>query len=144
MKTKQNIAAVEEDQPRPAVKTKWGDAVTGGRNGYQILPDALLRNQRRLGLTCTEMMVLINVLMHWWETAPTRMPHPRPEQIARRMDASTRTVQRALERLCELGLLASMKSERLPGGPTIRRYDVSGLKKKLREFANEVEGLEAA
>lgn len=137
---------VREDQPEPraSVKTKWGSAVTGGHNGYQLLPDVLVRNQHKLGLTCMEMVVLINVLMHWWETAPEKMPHPRPERIAKRIGTTTRTVQRAIERLCELRLLASMPTVRLPGGPTLRPYDVSGLTKKLRQFASEVQGLEAA
>src|SRR5436190_4125087 len=71
--------------PSAPPQTKWGPAVTGGRYGYQVLPDVLLRNQHRLGLTPTDLVVLINILMHWWERAPTRLPHPRPEQIAHRM-----------------------------------------------------------
>ena len=42
---------------------KWGDA---GIAGFQVLPDILLKKQVELGLSPTDMLVLINILMHWW------------------------------------------------------------------------------
>jgi DNA-binding MarR family transcriptional regulator len=122
--------------------TKWGDAVTRGRNGYQVLPDVLLRNQHRLGLNCTDMVVLINILMHWWEKDRKSMPHPRPEQIASRIGATPRTVQRSIRRLSEVGLLKWMPPERSREGLSVRRFDVNGLVIKLRALAREVEASE--
>jgi len=126
----------------PSVKTKWGSVVTGGRNGYQILPDALVRNQGALGLTCTDMVVLVNILMHWWEREPQKMPHPRPEQIAKRMGATVRTVQRSISRLCRAELLEWMPAEKSVAGPAVRSFNVKGLKAKLKHFAQQVEVLD--
>lgn len=123
-------------------KTKWGPAVTSGRNGYQVLPDSLVRNQKKLGLTCTDMVVLVNILMHWWEKEPEKMPHPRPEQIAKRIGASSRTVQRCIGRLCKAGLLKWMPPEKGDEGLSVRRFDVSGLVQTLHQLAQEIEGFE--
>jgi predicted transcriptional regulator len=120
-------------------KTKWGRAVTGGRNGYQLLPDVLVRNQHRLGLTSTEMVVLVNILMHWWESEPEKMPHPRAEQIAKRIGSSTRTVQRCVDKMCSAGLLEWMAPERGKNGLTVRPLNVQGLVQKLQKFAEETE-----
>ena len=118
-------------------RTKWGAAVSSGRNGFQVLPDSLLRNQKRLGLTCTDMVVLVNVLMHWWESDPDNMPHPRPNLIAKRIGTSQRTVQRSIARLCRRGLLKPLPSKRGSEGLAVRRFDVRGLVEVLRKLASE-------
>lgn len=125
-------------------KTKWGKAVTGGRNGFQVLPDVLVRNQGHLGLSSTEMVVLVNILMHWWEREPEKMPHPRAEQIAKRIGTSTRTVQRCIDSLCSAGLLEWMPTERGENGLSVRRLDVRRLVQKLQEIAERTEFLEEA
>ena len=80
------------------IRRKWGNAVgKGGLTGYLALPEVLLRGQHRLGLTSTEMMVLINVLLHWWYAE--KMPFPSNHKIAKRMGVDTRTVQRACKNL---------------------------------------------
>jgi hypothetical protein len=61
---------------------------------FQIVPDLLLKNQKTLGLNATEMVVLLNVLMHWWHR--DQKPFPRSTTIAKRMGITVRTVQRAL------------------------------------------------
>lgn len=129
--------------PSSSPSTKWGPAVTGGRNGYQILPDALLRNQKRLGLTCTDLVVLVNILMHWWEQAPKRLPHPRPEQIASRIGTTPRTVQRSINRLTKAGLLKWLPAEQTKQGLRVRKFDIQGLVRALTDLAGEVEDLEA-
>ena len=54
-------------------------------------------------------LVLLNVLMHWWYR--DQKPFPRSTTIARRMGVTVRTVQRALERLEEARLLLREKGE---------------------------------
>jgi DNA replication protein DnaD len=107
--------------------TKWGSIVTGGRNGYQLVPDVLVRHQHRLGLNCTDMVVLLNILMHWWESERDSLPHPRPAQIARRIGTTARTVQRCIRKLSEKGLIKWLPSERHQSGIAIRRFDLDGL-----------------
>src|SRR5688572_11510931 len=98
---------VEEDATKALdfpSRRKWGQAVTSARNGgFQIVPNLLLRRQDQLGLSPQELVVLLNITMHWWE--PTDWPHPRANVIAARMGISPRSVERHIERLQALGLV---------------------------------------
>jgi len=82
------------------IHSKWGDAA---KAGFQAVPDLLLKHQKTLGVSATEMVVLLNVLMHWWYAH--QKPFPRPTTVAKRMGVAVRTVQRAISRLEELDLL---------------------------------------
>lgn len=93
-----------EHRAQLQIDQKWGKAVgRGGSTGFVAIPEALLRGQKRLGLSSTEMMVLINVLMHWWYS--DQRPFPGNARIAQRMGVSKRTVQRAFEKLEKKGLV---------------------------------------
>lgn len=128
----------EAQQPQvlssyPLVDAKWGRAVSSGRRGFQVLPDVLLRSQRKLRLDAIDMVVLINILMHWWE--PDDWPYPRPAVIAQRMGISARTVERHIQRLSDRGLLEWMPWESNGAGPSVRRFNLQGLIEKLQEVA---------
>lgn len=112
---------------------KWGEAANAG---FQLVPDLLLRHQATLDLTSTEMVVMLNVLMHWWYAE--QRPFPRSTTIAARMNVEPRTVQRALARLEELGLVQRVM-ETTPDGEERRVCDPSGLKQRLIEFAKKAE-----
>lgn len=108
-----------------AVYAKYGEASIAG---FQAVPDLLLKHQGALRLSPTDLVVLLNVLMHWWY--PTKKPFPRSSTIAKRMGLTPRTVQRSLQQLEELGLLAREKDE---AGRTI--LDPAPLVKKLSALA---------
>lgn len=108
----------------PAVYAKYGEASVAG---FQAVPDLILKRQTDLGLSSTDVVVLLNVLMHWWY--PAQKPFPRPSTIAKRMGLTKRTVQRSLQRMEELKLLAREKAE---DGRTY--LDPSALVAKLEEF----------
>ena len=115
------------------VMGKWGDAIHAG---FQLVPDVLLKNQRHLGMSATETVVLLNLTMHWWY--PTRHPYPRPATIARRMGVSVRTVQRALGRLSELGLVERLKVESsVAGGPVSTAFRLTCLVHQLEPLARD-------
>lgn len=88
------------DWTASAVYEKWGEAA---RAGFLAVPDLLFKHQDTLGLSPTELVVLLNVLMHWWYR--DQKPFPRPTSIARRMGSTVRTVQRAIAELEARGLL---------------------------------------
>jgi len=92
----------EEAKPS-TIKDKWQGAVTQG-SGFVAVPVALLRLQSKYGLTPTDMLVLINLLAHWWD--PARAVYPRSTTIAKRMGVDKRTVQRATHKLEKAGLLS--------------------------------------
>jgi predicted transcriptional regulator len=85
------------------IKEKWQGAVTEG-SGFVAVPVALLRLQSKYDMTPTDMLVLINLLAHWWD--PARAVYPRSTTIAKRMGVDKRTVQRATHKLEKAGLLS--------------------------------------
>jgi hypothetical protein len=116
--------------PKINAEKKWGKEVF--ESGYQIFPDVLLRCQRFLGLEAMDVLILMNITMHWWDYDD--LPYPRPSTIARRLGVSTRTVERRISHMQERGLIVRLPSTTL-NGRTVRRYDLSGLVQKLRKYA---------
>ena len=70
------------------------------------------------------MLVIINLLAHWWD--PARSVFPRTTTVAKRMGVDKRTVQRAINKAAGLGLLTK---ETLADGK--RAYDFRPLAKRL-------------
>ena len=50
--------------PEINARKKWGNEVF--ESGYQMFPDVLLRCQRFLGLEAMDVLILMNITMHWW------------------------------------------------------------------------------
>jgi len=110
-----------------AVYDKWGEAA---RAGFQAVPDLLFKHQENLKLNPTELVVLLNVLMHWWYRH--QKPFPRPTTIARRMGSTVRTVQRAITKLETEGLLT-----RQVGPNKVQVLDPDPLVRRLSELAKD-------
>lgn len=117
-----------EDAARPIAK--WGNAAIAG---WQPLPDVLLKNQHKIGLTATQLVVLINVLSFWWYA--DKLPYPRLSSIAKRMNVSQRTVQRSMETLVQKGLLKKAKTVGQKNNDVVDCYDISGIVSVLKSFA---------
>ena len=113
----------DDEAEKISVKVKWQGAVTEG-SGFVAIPMALLRMQTKYGLTATEMLVLVNLLAHWWD--PSRAVFPRTTTIANRMGVDKRTVQRAVGRMARIGLLSKGRTE-----DGKRAYDFAPLAKRL-------------
>jgi DNA-binding MarR family transcriptional regulator len=111
--------------PRAVSRAKWGDAIDAG---FQVLPDALVKYQYALELTPIDLVVLINLTMHWWYA--DSLPFPTTVTIGKRMGASPRSVQRSLQRLESLG---HIKRVRRPGQRTA--FDLSPLATRLKKLA---------
>jgi len=113
------------------VVSKWKEAAVAG---FQAVPDVLLRFQSRLGLDAADVIILLNITMHWWEADD--LPYPAPSMIARRMGMSTRAVEKRLAALQERGFVKRGPRERRNSGRnaqlSIRRFDPAGLVEKLR------------
>jgi DNA replication protein DnaD len=120
------IDTMNDDLP-----SKWGQAAEAG---FQIIPDILLTSQSKLGLTSTDMLVLLNLTMDWQH--PDQRQFARSKTIADRLGCVIRTVQRALATLRRLGLLAKVK-ETSPDGKGREVCDLSGLVKRLVELAGD-------
>jgi DNA-binding MarR family transcriptional regulator len=93
---------VAADPVHFTVKEKWQGAVTAS-SGFVAVPVSLLRLQTNLKLTATDMLVLINLLAHWWD--PARSVFPRTTTIALRMGVTKRTVQRSMNKMIRRGIM---------------------------------------
>ena len=113
-----------------AVAEKWGSALTAG---YQVIPNVLVAAQSRLELDAVDCMILLNLNSYWWKK--NDLPYPPPALIAQRMGVSRRTVERRLLRLEAKGWLKRLPSVGREGQPKIRKYDLSGMVRRLQDAA---------
>lgn len=113
----------DDEIVRITVKEKWQGAVTDSA-GFVAVPLTLLRLQHDYKLSPTDMVVLINLLAHWWD--PARAVYPRTTTIAKRMGVDKRTIQRSTNKLVNSGL---MKREFQEDGR--RTFAFDGLAKRL-------------
>ena len=115
---------------RSAVVDKWGSALNAG---FQVIPSVLIRAQSNLRLDAVDCMILLNLNLHWWQK--DNLPYPPPALIARRMGVSRRTIERRLFRLQRAGWLERLPADGKDGQPKIRKYDLSGMVRRLQEAA---------
>ncbi|MDQ2892901.1 MAG: helix-turn-helix domain-containing protein [Pseudomonadota bacterium] len=117
------ISTTESDddalvEAKITVKEKWQGAVNEG-SGFVAVPMSLLRLQARYKLNPTDMLVLINLLGHWWD--PKKPVFPRSTTIAKRMGVDLRTVQRATRKMEKAGLI---ERDKLNDGKRVFSFDV--------------------
>lgn len=107
--------------PVDTIAERWGPAVDAG---FVAVPNILLRAQDKLGLTPTDVVVLLHILTHWWHR--DRLPTPRSTAIAKRSGIGHRTVQRSMRRLEKLGFV-----ERVRVAKDKTEYKLDGLRDQL-------------
>src|ERR1051325_6644052 len=114
---------------------KWGRVMGGG---FQVVPNQLLRFQRTLGLSSLQVVILLNLCMHWWKKED--LPFITAYHIAQRTGMSRRTVERELRKLRAIGYI---KKTKLQGSKDINgeartAYDLSGLVLALESVPLEI------
>lgn len=100
----------------------------------EILPALLLRAQRRLGLSPTQLALIIQLSDFWWDDG--KIPWPKKETVGQRLNLSDKQVQRIVRDLEERGYVQRVKRV-TRHGRTSNGYDLSGLVRKLQELAPE-------
>ncbi len=121
------------DKEEYSLTKKWGKAARGAASGFQMVPDRLFKHQKDLKIDNTSMVVLLNVLMHWWEA--DNLPHPGASMIAKRMGVDKRTVERSLKKLQDGGIIIRHKREQNDKGQSVRKIDPSRLVSRLEKYA---------
>lgn len=120
--------------PVDTIAARWGEANDAG---FTPVPNELLRAQAKLGLSATELVVVLNLMLHWWHR--DRLPYPRTSAIAKRTGLSARTVQRCLRELEKKGLVARHRGRTKLKGTRYEKqrahYDLSGLRERLATLA---------
>jgi predicted transcriptional regulator len=128
--------AAETAQPvapkRRNAEAKWGREVM--ERGFVTVPAILLRGQRRLGLSTTQLVILLQ-LIDWWTDAD-RQPWSSKETLAQRIGMSERQLQRQIAEL-EKGGLVQREEKITNRGKRPNTYNLTGLVQKLQELAPE-------
>lgn len=129
-------AIVQQQQP---LQQKWGSGLDGG---FLLIPVLLLKRQKELLLDNTELVVLLNLLAAWWDTA--KRPYPRSTTIAQRIGVTARTVQRSLEKLEKKGLILRVRHGTGVGSAhrEVTSYDMAGTVEKLQQLAVVAQGFQ--
>ena len=124
------IVALSAPKAKRSSENKWGHAVMD--LGFCIVPSLLLRAQDRLGLSPTQLAVLLQLCDYWWEN--DRKPHPSKATIAGRLRLGPRQVQRHIAALEKRGFVERVERRTRNKGKTTNIYDLTGLVQKLKKL----------
>lgn len=108
---------------------RWGEAMGGG---YQVVPNLVFLLQNKLGLSSHQVVILLNLSMHWWRKPD--LPFVRPSTLAKRMGISCRTVERQLKALCDMGLVQKKALPVSAKTTATTGYDLTGLVERLERM----------
>lgn len=132
MATAAKVVPIKQVPEQRQLDKRWGSAVMS--HGRFIVPSILLRAQARLLVKPTQMIVLLQLIEHWWGDNKI---FPSMRTIGDRINLTPKQVQRTIDSLVEKGLI-SKKQRRLPGrGKVSNEYDLTGLVKKLKTLEPE-------
>ena len=109
---------------------KWSPAIK--RKGYTQVPNLLIKHQADLGITSTEMVVIIGLLMH---RRTKKNPYPSLNTIGSYGGKSRNTAQGAARSLEHKGLIRRI----FRGGNKTNEYDIAPLVKRLESFTQPIE-----
>jgi len=125
---------VERVRKMSDVEDKWGADVA--QRGFAQIPNYLLYLNQFLDqthkLTPIELLILMQLTGSWWKKGDR--PYPSMATLATRCGASTRQIQRALNRLQELGFIKK-EARREAGIIASNAYDLEPLAKVLNRIA---------
>lgn len=127
-------AAGAQDQnqiPNPTLDAKWGYTIMSG--GYTAVPDVLLAHMGELGLSPTEMVVLLQILRFWW--APGRWPFPSKSTLAWSIGLTEKNIQKVIGRLVKGGYLTRIERRSAQDRSQSNCYDLSPLIRMLEPLA---------
>ncbi|TKB23503.1 MarR family transcriptional regulator [Desulfopila sp. IMCC35006] len=103
--------------------------------GWTVIPSIILEKQSALGLTPTDVNVLLQLAKHWWYQ--DQPPRPSKKAIADCMGVSPSTVQRSIARLAEASFIIRKERFNSAGGQTANSYHFDGLIEAAKPFAVE-------
>lgn len=109
---------------RPSsVEKIWGREVV--EHGYAGVPSILIRAQKRLKITPTQMNIVVQMLEYWRE--PTRKPFPTKREIANRIGITEKTVQNNVRQLEKAKFIRREYRKTAVGDYTSNLYHLDGL-----------------
>jgi len=120
-------------ETKGALQRKWGAKIMAA--GFTGVPDLLLRRMGKLGLSPTEMIVLLQIMTYWWDRE--RLPYPSKQTIAAAIGCKAKNVQKAISRLVNTGFINRIERPRAGNRHDSNVYDFSPLIALLEPEAEE-------
>lgn len=126
-----------EGKQSPELRTnekKWGKPLMEA--GWTLLPNTVLHRQAALGLTSTDVNILLHLVAYWWKEA--ELPHPSKVTLAKSIGVTPRTVQRRIAAMERAGFIQRVGRQGSNRGTQTNLYDFSGLIKEATPYAKEM------
>ena len=117
-----------------ANEKKWGQPLI--KAGWCLLPATILERQKALGLTATDVNILMHLVRHWW--VADRLPFPSKRAIADCMNCHPSTVQRRIASMEKAGFIKRVVRSDREHGQRSNYYDLAGLVKAATPYAQEI------
>ncbi|AIL73616.1 helix-turn-helix domain-containing protein [Vibrio vulnificus] len=135
------VNSLEDSQDIKSNEKKWGKTLM--KSGWTAFPSVILEKQHALGLTATDINIILYLSTHWWEAE--RKPYPSKKTIAQALGVTPRTVQKRIAALEEMGFVErEYRPHKLKGNDT-NIYHFNGLIKAAEPYAQEkIEEVETA
>ena len=112
---------------------KWSPEVMEA--GWVALPSIILEKQQAIGLTPTDVNILLHLFSYWW-TAENK-PYPSKASLAAAIGVEPRTVQRRIAAMERAGLIWREERRTSKNGSDTNRYHFDGLIQAVKRFAQE-------
>jgi len=132
MNTKTNVVQMHRKAEKESEK-KWSLAVM--KVGFSIVPSLIFKAQARLGLSPTQLALLLHLVDYWWHRS--QMPFPSKATLADRMNLSERQIQRYLTELENGGFIERIERFASHQGQQSNKYNLIGLVNKLKKLEPE-------
>ena len=138
MSTKPEAKSISKEER--TLHQKWGADVIA--EGYTVLPNVILQNQKALELKHLDVLVLMCLLSYWW--SKDDLPRPAKASIAQTLDVDPRTVQRSIAKLEKQGYIQRKERRAGVGDNLPNFYDLSGLVAAAKTQAEQVKKVKSA
>lgn len=134
-KRNDNVEPIRKGESRTVSSTEkiWGKPVL--KHGYAGIPSILIRAQARLGLSPTQMNIVVQLLDYWFD--PQRPPFPSKKELAKRIGINPKTVQINIRALEDAGYIRREMRKTTSGDWNSNRYHLDGLVNKIQELEPE-------
>jgi hypothetical protein len=125
--------------PNKSISDRWPGGIAGGAGGrgWTAVPELLLQHQKLIGLSASDLVVLMNLELH--RRRAKDQVYPSAATIARRSGLGERTVRLHMKSLADRGLIEVTPHRRPDGSTSSNRSTANGLRSVLTLIASNID-----
>lgn len=116
-----------------ANEEKWTKTLMDA--GWTAFPSVILEKQHALGLSSTDINIILYLSTHWWEAE--RKPYPSKNTIAKALGVTSRTIQKRIASLEGAGFIRREYRQHESKGNDSNKYHLDGLIEACQKYALE-------